>query len=163
MQPRLCNITLLYIVTLVSSIWHKMNTDKYSLNAASLSGVVVGVCCYANASPVSQEEIKADNSSSNSFLLHPSVMPTTVHILERKRICFLLSVCVCVQNCTSPHRRNVCLSCTVMWAVEEAEWRHQLYLTLEWSGFVLRGGWHTPLNNYCGEEETGGERRNSRR
>lgn len=76
-----------------------MNTDKYSLNSASLNGVVVVVvlvCCYANASPVSQEEIKADNSSSNSFLLHPSVMPTTVHILERKRICFLVSVCVCV-------------------------------------------------------------------
>lgn len=55
------------------------------------------VCCYANASPVSQEEIKADNSSSNSFLLHPSVMPTTAHILERKRICFLVSVCVCAK------------------------------------------------------------------
>lgn len=56
------------------------------------------VCGYANASPRSQEEIKGDNSSSNSFLLHPSVMPTTVHILE-KDMHLLLSVfkCVCGQ------------------------------------------------------------------
>lgn len=56
---------------------------------------MVCVCGYANASAISQEEIKEDNSSSNSFLLHPSVMLTTVHILEME-MHLLLRVCKCV-------------------------------------------------------------------
>lgn len=52
---------------------------------------------YANASPRSKEEIKEDNSSSNSFLLHPSVMEITVHILA-KEVHLLRGAlrCVCV-------------------------------------------------------------------
>lgn len=32
----------------------------------------------------SKEEIKKDNSSSNSFLLHPSVMLINVHVLAKE-------------------------------------------------------------------------------
>lgn len=51
---------------------------------------------YANASPRSKEEIKEDYSSSNSFLLHPSVMPITVHILATEVCLVQCSSCVCV-------------------------------------------------------------------
>lgn len=82
------------------------------------------MCGYGNASPGSQEEIKGDNGSSNSFLLRPSVMPMTVHTLE-KEMNLLLSVSKCVREgvdvwggwtharkCMSFHSRKVCLSCT---------------------------------------------------
>lgn len=120
---------LLYIITLSSNrLWHTLVS-------------VVCVCGYANASAISQEEIKEDNSSSNSFLLHPSVMLTTVHILEME-MHLLLRVCKCVlqmlaqtraEKNLSFHSRNACLSCTVEclaeWGGEEAEWRYQLYHT----------------------------------
>lgn len=85
-----------------------------------------GVCSYDNVSPRSQEEIKADNSSSNSFLLRLSV-----HILEKKMHLILsvfkfvrLSVCLCVWThegkSISFHSRNACMSCTVVCLAERA-------------------------------------------
>lgn len=167
--------TLLYIITLANNwVWHKAHTNTYSLHflpRCSGGVCVVCVCGYANASPGSQEKIKGDNSSSNSFLLRPSVMLTNVHILEKEMYVFLsvlkcLHVCVCVCVGTSMGKcMSAWLSCTVMclteWGEEEAEWRYQLYLTLEWSGLCWEGDWYTPLNNYFGEEETGSKRKNN--
>lgn len=65
------------------------------------------VCSYVNVSPGSQEKIKGDNSSSNSFLQRPSVMLTTVHILE-KEMHLPLSVLKCVHVCTC-EKMYVCL------------------------------------------------------
>lgn len=85
---------------------------------------VCGVCSYDNVSPRSQEEIKADNSSSNSFLLRLSV-----HILEKKMHLILsvfkfvrLSVCVWTREgkSISFHSRNACMSCTVVCLAERA-------------------------------------------
>lgn len=99
---------LLYIITLSSNrLWHTLVS-------------VVCVCGYANASAISQEEIKEDNSSSNSFLLHPSVMLTTVHILEME-MHLLLRVCKCVLKMLAQTRveKKICLFIQGMpaWAV----------------------------------------------